>query len=420
MKASTGGGRDAATRLRDLEAALDAINDYAIIALDADGRVTGWNHTSEVMRGFTADDVIGRSATVLLTAEEQADGTLERELQEARELGRSDSEGWRVRKDGSRFWATVIVVPVRDPSGRVIGYYKATRDVTVQKRIEGLFRGLLESSPDAVIIASAQGRIELANKQVEQMFGYTAQELAGQEMEMLIPERFRARHPGHRAVYVAAPRVRPMGPGLELWGLRRDGTEFPAEISLSPLETDSQGQLVVAAIRDVTERRETERRLAHQRDEILELSTPVIQVWDRVLALPIIGTLDSLRAARLTEGLLAKLGEHRAEVVILDISGVPAINAEVAQHLLRTVQAAALMGAASILCGVRPETAQAMVHLGIDMGHLRSRTTLQDALYAAMQILRDRIGVAPDVLGERACVPAATPAPSGRGGGPGA
>jgi anti-anti-sigma regulatory factor len=151
---------------------------------------------------------------------------------------------------------------------------------------------------------------------------------------------------------------------------------------------------VVAAIRDVTERRAQELRLERQRDEILELSTPVIQVWDKVLALPIIGTLDSGRAARLTEGLLEKIAESQAEVIILDISGVPTIDTQVAQHLLKTVQAATLMGAASIMSGVRPETAQAMVHLGIDMGQLRSRSTLRDALQLAMQTVRDRASLA--------------------------
>jgi rsbT co-antagonist protein RsbR len=392
MTASADGEQEQHTRFRDLEAALDAINDYAIITLDADGRVRSWNHGSEVMRGFTADEVIGQPVTVLYPPEDRDSGAAERELRAARESGRSESEGWRVRKDGSRFWGNVVVVPVRDAGGSVTGYVKATRDVTVQKRAEGLFRGLLESAPDAMLITAADGRIELANRQAELMFGYSRAELTGREVEMLIPGRFRGRHPGFRAEYAAAPRVRTMGAGLELWGLRRDGSEFPVQISLSPLETPDHGLLVAAAIRDVTEQRETEQRLQHQRDEILELSTPVIQVWDRVLALPIIGTLDSVRAARLTEGLLTQIGEHQAEVVILDISGVPAIDTQVAQHLLRTVQAANLMGATSILCGVRPETAQAMVHLGIDLGRLRSRTTLRDALQLAMQMLRERGG----------------------------
>jgi rsbT co-antagonist protein RsbR len=375
----------------DLEAIFDAIGDYAVISLDAYGRVANWNRSSEAMHGFTAEEVIGQPVSMFYTPEDRESGLAERELQTAARNGRAEFEGWRIRKDGQRFWANVVVVPIRDGNGAVSGYVKATRDITEQKRAETLFRGLLESAPDAMVVVRADGQIELVNRQAELLFGFGRDELAGRDVELLIPARFRNRHPAHRAGYVRAPQVRPMGAGLELWGLRRDGTEFPVEISLSPLQTD-QGLLVVAAVRDVTERRETELRMQRQRDEILELSTPVIQVWDRVLALPIIGTLDSGRAARLTESLLTQIGEHQAEVVILDISGVPAIDTQVAQHLLRTVQAATLMGAASILCGVRPETAQAMVHLGIDLGQLRSRTTLRDALQLAMQMLRERSG----------------------------
>jgi rsbT co-antagonist protein RsbR len=394
MAASPDGGETRSMHIRELETALDAIRDYAIITLNADGTVTSWNHGSEAMRGFTAAEVIGQPVSLFYTPEDRESRLAERELQAARDAGRFEAEGWRIRKDGSRFWANVVVVPVRGDDGTVTGFVKATRDVTEQKRAESLFQGLLESAPDAMIITGGDGRIELVNRQAELLFGYSREELAGREVEMLIPGRFRDRHPAYRAGYAAAPRARPMGADLELWGLRRDGTEFPVEISLSPLETPDQGLLVAAAIRDVTERRETELRLQHQRDEILELSTPVIQVWDKVLALPIIGTLDSVRAARLTEGLLTQIGEHQAEVIIMDISGVPAIDTQVAQHLLRTVQAATLMGATSILCGVRPETAQAMVHLGIDMGQLRSRTTLRDALQLAMQMLRERAGAA--------------------------
>jgi PAS domain S-box-containing protein len=372
---------------------LDAITDYEIIKLDTDGTVASWSPGAQALKGYTAQEAIGQPVSIFYTDDDQAAGLARQELETARNSGRFELEGWRVRKGGERFWASVILSPIRAQDGKLTGFVKVTRDISKRRSADEMFRGLLESAPDAMVIVGSDGRIVLVNRQTEQLFGSGRDELIGREVETLIPPRFRQRHPGHRAAFAADPRPRPMGADLELLGMRRDGSEFPVEISLSPVQAD-EGMLVVAAIRDVTERRAQELRLERQRDEILELSTPVIQVWDKVLALPIIGTLDSGRAARLTEGLLEKIAESQAEVIILDISGVPTIDTQVAQHLLKTVQAATLMGAASIMSGVRPETAQAMVHLGIDMGQLRSRSTLRDALQLAMQTVRDRASLA--------------------------
>ena len=249
-----------------LKAMLDVTSD-AIVVVDGGGDICHCNAAAEALFGYPGSEVVGEPIEILLPEAMRArheklrdsyfDAPRKRSLESALWLSAR-------RKDGGIFEAEISLNPIRSEDGRL--HVAATvRDIRGKGETEPMFRNLLETAPDAMIIIDETGMIAVANEQAEQMFGYTREQLLGNKIEILIPERLRESHVGHRSHYATEPSLRPMGAGSELLGRRADGSEFPVEISLSPVKLGSQ-LFVSSVIRDVTERRrmEQEIRAAHE------------------------------------------------------------------------------------------------------------------------------------------------------------
>ena len=240
----------------------------ALLVVDAGGRIVFVSDQAERLFEWPRADLIGQQVECLVPERFRAshpmlrDGYVEQPL--TRPMG-ADLDLWARRKDGSEFPAEISLSGFSTGEGEMVA--AAIRDVTATRRSEHRLRAVLASAPDAIIGVSAAGRIELLNGQAERLFGWTSGELLGQQIEVLVPDSGLHRHEGHRAKFVAEPSARPMGAGLQLSAKRKDGTTFPAEISLSAV--DERGSLLVlAAVRDVTDRVEVERA---RRREVLEV-----------------------------------------------------------------------------------------------------------------------------------------------------
>jgi PAS domain S-box-containing protein len=255
---------------------------------------------------------------------------------------------------------------------------------------EDSFRLLVESVKDyAIVMLDPGGHVVSWNAGAERFKGYRADEIIGKNFACFYPPEAIQRGLPEQELAAAAKDGRFEDEG---WRVRKDGKQFWANVIISALR-DQDGTLrgFSKVTRDLTERKQAEERIKQQSKEIMDLSTPVMQVWQGVVVAPLIGSLDSQRTQQFMERLLGRIVETNSPVALVDIMGVPTVDTQTAQHLIETISAVRLLGAQVVLTGVRPAIAQTLVHLGIDLSGIMTRSSLSAGLQVALDILNLKV-----------------------------
>jgi PAS domain S-box-containing protein len=238
---------------------IEGVQDYAIFILDPQGTVVSWNAGAERLKGYKAHEIIGENFSRFYTQADVDKGRPQEELRIAAASGRSDSEHLRVRKDGSQFWAKLVITAARDNSAKLLGFSEISHDITERKLAEANYERVLETALDGMVVVNQAGEIVSLNVQAEKQFGYCRDDLMGRQVETVIPRGVTGRLSADCTE--ATGRMRNLQMGIEIQGRRSDGSEFPIEIMLTPRE-NAAGVLTTVAIRDLTERKKAERLLA--------------------------------------------------------------------------------------------------------------------------------------------------------------
>jgi PAS domain S-box-containing protein len=269
-------GLDSLSEQQRFQLLINSITDYAIYMLDPTGRVTTWNPGAERFKGYSADEIIGQHFSVFFTSEDREAGLPEKALRTAAAEGRFEAEGWRIRKDGTRFWANAILDPVLAPSGELIGYAKITRDITAKREQETAlfdseqrFRMLVQGVRDyAIYMLDETGKVTNWNSGAEAIKGYTADEIVGQHFSRFYTDEDRARGEPQFALETA---LREGKYEREAWRVRKDGTPFWASVVLDPIYDENGKHVGFAKItRDITERKKAEEDLEEARISLFQ------------------------------------------------------------------------------------------------------------------------------------------------------
>ncbi len=256
-----------------------------------------------------------------------------------------------------------------------------------EKKLElSSLKAMLENLVDGVISINQNGIIQSVNPAVEKLFGYHKDEIINKNIKILMPEPDHNQHDQYLKNYLTTGVAKIIGIGREVTGLRKNGTTFPLELGISEIKTDDES-VFVGVLRDITERKRDNELLNSALDSLREMSTPILVVANKILLLPLIGSIDSQRAQMAMESVLQKIQECEARVAIIDIQGVPGVDSAIASHLIKIIKATKLMGCNCIITGISPEVAQTLANLGIGLQDITTESSLKEGLKLAYGLL---------------------------------
>ena len=291
--------------MRDSEhnyrALVDGVTDYAIYMLDLTGHVTTWNTGAQRLKQFTAGEILGRHFREFYTEEEIRRGEPERNLGIVEREGRFEANAWRRRKDGSQFWANLVIEPLKNEHGHLIGFAKVTSDITERRRAEQVIReagerinAIIETIVDGVILIGKLGKIQTFNPACQKLFGYRSEEVIGQNVKMLMPPHYRDEHDSYLGNYHKTGVRKIIGIGREVVGQRKDGSTFPMLLSVGEAKQDGE-TIFVGIIHDLSERKRTEEQLvqAQKMEMVGQLSGGIAHDFNDLLTV-IVGNSEFL------------------------------------------------------------------------------------------------------------------------------
>ena len=298
-----------------LQLMVDNVAGFATLLLDEAGRISSWNKGAKSLYGYAAEEVLGKSHEMFFRPEDVLAGTPHKLLKQAQQKEGFESEGWRVCKDGSLFFASIVTSPLIDENGQVTGFVKVSRDISDRYRYEQRLKTIIQSAPVPLIMSNARGEILLMNTQAENLFQYTQQELQGKSIEILLPSQYRDAHRHHRTSFMEAPVSRQMNTGTTLFGLRKNGGEFPVEVGLGAIQ-DQDEYLVLATCADLSDRKLAEAQLVEARiksDEANNIKSEFLANMSHEIRTPM-NAIIGLTRLTLDSGLNAKQRDHLQKV----------------------------------------------------------------------------------------------------------